>query len=58
MQKVIHNIKESVKLNPREIYCIYLNPKYKAVFEKNGFKVFYTKKNKRYLEGVIYTLPI
>ena len=58
MQQVIHHIKESVKLNPRKIYCIYLNPKYKAVFEKNGFEVFYTKKNKRYLEGVIYTLPI
>ncbi len=58
MQKVINNIKESVKLNPRNIYCIYLNPKYKAVFDKNGFEVFYTKKNKRYLEGVIYTLSI
>ena len=58
MQQVIHHIKESVKLNPRKIYCIYLNPKYKAVFEKNGFELFYTKKNNRYLEGVIYTLPI
>lgn len=56
MQKVINNIKESVKLNPRKIYCIYLNPKYKAVFEKNGFEVFYTKKNKRYLEGIVYTM--
>lgn len=56
MQLVINNIKESVKLNPRKIYCIYLNPKYKAVFEKNGFEVFYTKKNKRYLEGIIYTI--
>jgi hypothetical protein len=58
MQQVINNIKSSVKLNPRKIYCIYLNPKYKAVFEKNGFEVFYTKKNNRYLEGVIYTLTI
>jgi SAM-dependent methyltransferase len=58
MQKVVENIKESVKLNPRKIYCIYLNPKYKSVFEKNGFQVFYTKKNKRYLEGIIYTLPL
>jgi len=58
MQLVINNIKESVKLNPRKIYCIYLNPKYKAVFEKNGFEVFYTKKNNRYLEGIIYTLPV
>lgn len=56
MQQVIHHIKESVKLNPRKIYCIYLNPKYKAVFEKNGFDVFYTKKNKRYLEGIIFTI--
>lgn len=56
MQKVINNIKESVKVNPRKIYCIYLNPKYKAVFEKNGFEIFYTKKNKRYLEGIIYKL--
>jgi SAM-dependent methyltransferase len=56
MQKVISNIKASIKLNPRKIYCIYLNPKYKTVFEKNGFMVFYTKKNKRYLEGIIYTI--
>ena len=56
MQKVLDNIKSSVKENPRKIYCIYLNPKYKAVFEKNGFEVFYTMKNKRYLEGIIYTL--
>ncbi|MBL7936759.1 MAG: class I SAM-dependent methyltransferase [Bacteroidia bacterium] len=56
MQKVIENIKMSVKSNPRKIYCIYLNPKYKAVFEKNGFEVFYIKKNKRYLEGIIYTI--
>lgn len=56
MQKVISNIKASIKLNPRKIYCIYLNPKYKAVFEKNGFTVFYTEKNKRYLEGIIYTI--
>lgn len=56
IQKVISNIKASIKLNPRKIYCIYLNPKYKTVFEKNGFEVFYTKKNKRYLEGIIYTI--
>ena len=56
LQQVIDNIKTSVKTNPRKIYCIYLNPKYKAVFEKNGFEVFYTKKSKRYLEGIIYTI--
>jgi SAM-dependent methyltransferase len=56
LQKVIDNIKESVKQHPRKVYCIYLNPKYKAAFEENGFAVFYTKKNKRYLEGIIYTI--
>ena len=56
MQSVINNIKESVKQYPRKVYCIYLNPKYKEVFEKNGFTVFYTEKNKRYLEGLIYSL--
>lgn len=55
LTQVIDQIKESVRLHPRKIYCIYLNPKYKAVFDKNGFQVFHTEKNKRYLEGVIYS---
>ncbi len=55
MQKVIDNIMESVKLYPRIVYCIYLNPKYKAVFETNGFKVVEEVTNKRYLEAVIYS---
>ncbi len=58
LQKVIDNLKESVKQYPRTIYCIYLNPKYKEVFEKNGFELFYTEKSKRYLEGVIYRYSV
>ena len=54
IQAVLNNIKASVKFYPREVYCIYLNPKYKEVFEKNNFSVFHTEKNNRYLEGVIY----
>lgn len=54
LQKVIANILESVRLYPRSIYCVYLNPKFKEVFEEQGFQHFYTKKNKRYLEGIIY----
>jgi hypothetical protein len=53
---VIDNLKESVKQHPRKIYCLYLNPKYKSVFEKNGFTVLFEEKNKRYLEAVVYTL--
>ena len=56
MQQVITAIKESVRLYPRPIYCLYLNPKYKAVFEKNGFTILFEEKNKRYLEAVVYTL--
>lgn len=56
LKQVISNIKESVKNKPREIICIYLNPKYKAVFEQNGFKKIEEIKSWRYLEGVIYSL--
>lgn len=56
MQQVIKSIKESVKLYPRPIYCLYLNPKYKSVFEENGFTILFEEKNKRYLEAVVYTL--
>ena len=56
LQKVLENIKESVKQHPRKIYCIYLNPKHKAVFDENGFNTTYTMINKRYIEGIIYTL--
>lgn len=52
--QVINAIKESVKQHPRKIFCMYLNPKHKTVFEENGFKVFYIEKNNRYLEGIIY----
>ena len=54
LQAVVNNIKKSVEQFPREIYCVYLNPKYRSVFEENGFSVFYTETNKRYLEGIIY----
>jgi len=58
LESVVAKIKESVLLNPRKIYCVYLNPKYKLVFEENGFEIFYTEKNKKYVEGIIYTLPL
>lgn len=55
MRQVTANIRESVKLYPRTVYCVYLNPKYRSVFEEEGFSVFYTKMNKRYLEGIIFS---
>ncbi|MES2515810.1 MAG: methyltransferase domain-containing protein [Bacteroidota bacterium] len=56
LEKVVDNIKESLKLYPRKVYCIYLNPKYKTVFEKKGFGIFKIEKSNRYLEGIIYTI--
>lgn len=56
LQQVLVNIKESVRQYPRKIYCIYLNPKHKAVFDENGFNEIYTMINKKYIEGIIYTL--
>lgn len=58
LRKVVSNIIASVEANPRTIYCIYLNPKFKEVFEENNFKLFFTKKNKRYLEGIIYSYSV
>jgi SAM-dependent methyltransferase len=40
LQDVITNIKNSLIHNPRTIYCIYLNPLYKTIFEDNGFKIY------------------
>jgi len=56
LQWVINNIKASLEKNPRTIYCVYLNPKYKEVFEVNGFKKFTTIKSWRYIEGIIYEI--
>jgi SAM-dependent methyltransferase len=56
LDKVLKNILKSVENNPRTIYCIYLNPKYATIFEKNGFQIHEIIKNKYYTEGIIYTL--
>lgn len=56
LQSVIDNLKHSLIQNPRTIYCIYLNPKHKHVFERNGFKTFQSIYNWRYLEGIIYSI--
>ncbi len=56
MQQVLQNITKSIKENPREIICLYLNPKFKKVFEANGFDVLFEEKNKRYTEAIAYSL--
>lgn len=56
MKIVIDNIIQSVKIYPRIIYCIYLNPKYKSVFEQNGFTTLFIERSKNYLEAIIYSI--
>lgn len=56
LHQVLQNIKLSVQGSPREIYCLYLNPLYKQVFESNDFKIHFEEKNKRYTEAIVYTL--
>jgi len=56
LQLVLNNMKESVKHHPRKIYCLYLNPKYKTVFDEAGFTILFEEKNKRYLEAIVYTI--
>ncbi len=56
LQDVITNIKVSVKEHPRCVYCVYLNPLFRNIFEENGFEIHAKIKSWRYLEGVIYKL--
>ena len=56
LKKVLLNIKKSVEQFPRTVYCIYINPKYKNVFEEENFKTVFIEKNKRYTEAIVYSL--
>lgn len=56
LMQVVENIKASVKKYPRDIVCLYLNPKYKQAFEKNGFTIMFEEKHKRYTEAIVYKL--
>ena len=56
LTKVLGNIKLSVKQYPRDIVCLYLNPKYKQAFEENGFSIVFEEKHKRYTEAIVYKL--
>lgn len=58
LNKVLNNIKKSVQENPREIYCIYINPKYSQCFDNNGFRIVSKKINFRYTEAIIYSFSV
>jgi SAM-dependent methyltransferase len=50
MQKVIVNILKSIKLKPRSVDVVYVNPLYKDLFLQNGFKEKYYSKKRTYFE--------
>lgn len=56
METVLNNILNSYEKHPRDIYIIYLNPKFKEVFFHPNIKLFYTLKHFRYTEGLIYKI--
>ena len=53
MSGVVYNILESLKLKPRCITVVYINPLHKEAFTIAGFKEVYYKKTMRYLEVAI-----
>ena len=53
MSTVVKNILKSLKIHPRKITILYVNPLHKEIFIKAGFKETWHKKKMRYLEAVI-----
>jgi len=56
MKEVAKKILESFKSHKRELYIVYLNPKYKEVFYTLGFKEHRIFKSNFYTEGIIFTI--
>jgi predicted RNA methylase len=54
MEKVAENILNYRKTIDKTIYIVYVNPKYDSLWIAKGFKKFYTQKNFRYTEAIIY----
>ena len=53
MSAVTNNILTSLQSHPRKIRIIYVNPLYKELFTKAGFKEIWHSKKMKYLEAVI-----
>ncbi len=56
MRQVAQAILKSYEKNKRDIYIVYVNPKYKAVWEEAGFNLFLKEGNSRYTEALVYKL--
>ena len=55
MSGVANNIHESLRLYPRKMKIIYVNPLHKTLFTNTGFKEIYYSKKMKYLEvSILY----
>jgi len=54
MEKVVNNIQQSIKLQPRPISIIYANPIYKSLFINAGFKESFHYQKMKYIEVSIF----
>ncbi|MEO6452577.1 MAG: class I SAM-dependent methyltransferase [Ginsengibacter sp.] len=53
MLTVVKNILRSLKINPREVYAVYLNPVHKEIFMSAGFEEIYHFQKLHYIHGCI-----
>ncbi|MBS1634391.1 MAG: methyltransferase domain-containing protein [Bacteroidetes bacterium] len=56
LKQVANSIKESYRSHPRELYIIYVNPKYGHVFDETGYTKEWVLRSFLYREAIIYTL--
>ena len=53
MLTVVKNILRSLKINPREVYVVYINPLHKEIFMSAGFEEVYHFQKLYYVHGSI-----
>jgi hypothetical protein len=58
MLAVAKNILASLKLNPREIYAVYLNPVHKEIFLSAGFEQIFHYEKLKYIQATIFMLDV
>ncbi len=52
--KVIQNIYQSILINNRKIYCVYINPQHAQLFINKGFTIYQSLYSKGYCEAIIF----
>ena len=53
--EVVKNIMKSLKLNPRKVFVVYINPMHREIFESAGFQEEYYFSKLEYLELSVMT---